>query len=107
MGTCVPRQGTGGRRQPQVHTRVDLVFSLASDRLLELVARRRQVQCAAEANERSRDVERQLPLETLRLDLRLLAEPFRFEKCCEDEPEKEQQNAAACLGAKEPHQNRK
>jgi hypothetical protein len=103
----VPRQRAGRGRQAQVHTCVDPVFSLSPDRLLELVARGRQVQGTAETDERSRDVERQRPLEPLRLDLRLFAEALRFEERREDEPEEEQQDATSCRGAKEGHQKRK
>jgi hypothetical protein len=107
MGTCVPRQRAGRRRQPQVHTCVDLVLSLPSDRFLELVARCRQVQGPAEMDERSRRVERKRALESLPLDLGLLAQAFGLEQRREYEAQKEQDDPTACRCAEKAHQKRK
>ena len=77
----------GGRRQ--VHLRVDPVLVLAADRDLQLVPRRRQMERARERDERLRDAQRDVALETRRLDLRLLAQPFGLEQRREEERERE------------------
>ncbi len=69
--------------------RVDRVLAAAADRDLELVAGRRQVQRAADGDERPRHVEREVALEPGRLDLRLLAQPLCLEERTEGEPQEE------------------
>jgi hypothetical protein len=61
------------RRDAQMHLSVDAIVALPPDRDLQLVARRRQVQRAARAYERSSQRECEVPLEPRRLNLRLPA----------------------------------
>jgi hypothetical protein len=78
-----------------MHLAVDCVLVLAPDRDLKLVTRRRQVQRPADPNERASEVERHSPLDTLRLDLRLLAEAFRIEERGDAKAERENDDAAS------------
>ena len=72
-----------------MHLRVDPVLVLTADRDLQLVPRRRQVKRARERDERLRDAQRDVALESRRLDLRLLAQPLRLEQRREKQRERE------------------
>ena len=80
-----------------MNARVDVVLVLSPDRDLHLVARRRQVERAAEGDERPGRGERDAALEALRLDLGLLAQPLGVEQRGEAEREEEEEDAA-CSG---------
>ena len=67
------------------------------------------VRCNARLNahERTRHLERQVALETGRLDLRLLAQSLRLQERGEQQPDEQDDDAATGRCAEEPHQKRK
>jgi hypothetical protein len=77
-----------------MHFAVDGVLMLAPDRELELVTRRRQMQRPADANEWAREVECRAPLDALRLDLSLLAQPLGIQERSDAKAERENDDAA-------------
>ena len=97
------RQWPAGGGKRQVHVGVDLVLVLAADRDLQVVPRRRQVQRAADANQRTRHVEREIAPDARLLDLRLLAKPLGVEQRGEAERGQENDDPAAGCGREESH----
>jgi hypothetical protein len=85
---------TGRWWQTEVDRAVDHVLVLAPDRNLKLVARSRQMERPADRDELLRHSQGKPPLESLRLNLRLLAEPLGIQQRREPEPECENDDAA-------------
>jgi hypothetical protein len=78
-----------------VHLRVDAILVLAADRNLQLVPRGRQAERAADADERTRDGERDVAPGALLLDLGLLAQTLRVEQGGEGEADEEDDDSPA------------
>jgi hypothetical protein len=90
-----------------VHRRVDLVLVLPADGQLKLVPRSRQVHGAAERDERLGERKRDAPPDSLRLDLRLLPQPFGVEERRDEQRDEEDEDAARGRCRRDLHQKRK
>ncbi len=83
------------RRQCEVHLAIDLIPALTSERHLDPVSRRRQVQEAAHVDERARDGKPDVAAEPRLLDLRRLAHPLGVEQRREDQRQEADGDAAS------------